>query len=83
MRQWSFIADMNHDGLVTISDIWLWIKWLFFYPGDVLLQGLLSNGMAPFFEITPESFGGWGSGVLSVFAWFYLYVLLCDTIHAR
>jgi len=31
-RQWSFTADMNLDGVVTISDSWLWFKWIFFYP---------------------------------------------------
>ncbi len=36
-RQWSFIADMNASGSVTISDTWLWVKWLFYYSGDFSL----------------------------------------------
>src|SRR6266850_116656 len=67
MRQWSFFADMNHDGVVTISDVWHWFKWLYFYPGDLALQGMLSYlpGFSTFFEVTGESFGGWGSGIFS------------------
>ena len=78
MRQWSFFADMNHDGVVTISDVWLWFKWLYFYPGDLALQGMLSYlpGFATFFEGTGESFGGWGSGIFSFFVWFALLAVL-------
>src|SRR5258708_9115131 len=71
MRQWSFFADMNHDGVVTISDVWLWFKWLYFYPGDLALQGMLSYlpGFSTFFEVTRESFSVWGSGIFSFFVW--------------
>jgi hypothetical protein len=35
-RIWQFAADMNGDGVVTISDVWLWFKWLYFYPAPNL-----------------------------------------------
>jgi hypothetical protein len=71
MRTWVFIADMNYDGGVTISDLWLWFKWLYFYPGDALL--LLTMEILPsvsaFFEISQADFGGVFSGVISFFVW--------------
>ena len=29
-----FTADMNLDGTVTFSDFLLWIKWIYFLPGN-------------------------------------------------
>ena len=48
MRQWDFNADMNSDGAVTISDLWLWGKWLYFYPGDLLFAQLIGHSVSPF-----------------------------------
>lgn len=70
-RQWAFIADMNHSGSITISDTWLWFKWIFFYPGDVFVYILINNTpkIGNFFEITYSSYGGVFSGTVSYFAW--------------
>jgi hypothetical protein len=75
--RWSFAADMNGDGLVTISDAWLWLKWIFFAPGDLLLLLLMSHGtsVALFFEINPASLYGALSGMFSVFIWLWVIVL--------
>jgi hypothetical protein len=71
LRLWSFFADMNGDGAVTISDVWLWFKWLYFYPGDGLLYAVMSGApkIAYFFELSSVSYGGGFSGVVSFFAW--------------
>jgi len=52
-RQWSFTFDMNLDGVVTISDAWLWFKWAFFYPGDAAIWGLInySASLTTFFHL--------------------------------
>jgi len=50
-RQWAFILDMNRDGAVTISDVGLWMKWLFFYPGDFIHSALIA--------LTPGSRASW------------------------
>lgn len=73
-RIWNFVADMNHSGSVTISDVWLWVGWLFFYPGDFAVSLLISElpRVALFFEITYESYGGFLSGAIS--AWFWLFI---------
>jgi hypothetical protein len=39
--RWKIAWDMNGDGMVTISDVWLWLKWIFFAPGDLLLLLLM------------------------------------------
>lgn len=70
-RQWSFLADMNQSGAITISDTWLWFKWIFFYPGDFLflLITFNSQGLAGFFEISTNSYGGFFSGLFSLACW--------------
>ena len=70
-RQWDFVADMNNSGSITISDIWLWFKWLYFYPGDGLVYFLVNKvpSIGHFFEVTYNSYGGLLSGVISFFVW--------------
>jgi hypothetical protein len=70
-RHWAFVADMNADYGVTISDVWLWIKWLYFYPGDMLMYVAMDSmpRLASFFEIGLDSYGGVASGLFSFFAW--------------
>lgn len=71
-RQWGFILDMNRDGSVTISDVLLWMKWLFYYPGDFLHSVLIAvaPGIARFLDLSPASYGGWGAGLVSAYVWF-------------
>ena len=76
-RQWEWRDDINGDGKVTISDVDGWIKWIFYYPGDWLIYSLLNDGKgktAEFFELTPSSYGGWGSLGVSLMLWFGLLV---------
>jgi hypothetical protein len=82
-RLWSFAADMSLDGQVTISDIWLWFSWAYFYPGDLVVAMMLSTapGFARFFEMTPAGYGASFSGVVSFFAW-VLVVLLVQYVAA-
>ena len=71
-RLWSFIADMNGSGAVTISDVWLWFKWLFFYPGDFVISLIIEHapGFARFFEMSyKSSYSGALSGMLSALFW--------------
>ncbi|MBW6393263.1 hypothetical protein [Billgrantia antri] len=71
VRQWVFVADMNYSDSVTISDVWLWVKWLYFYPGDAIIYYIVNffTGIANFFEISNGDYGGVLSGVISFFAW--------------
>lgn len=75
-RQWSFIADMNYSGSITISDLWLWFKWLYFFPGDGVFYFVIHKlpGMAAFFEITFDNYGGIFSGIISFVVWLLLII---------
>lgn len=70
-RQWSFVADMNYSGSVTISDIWLWFKWIYFYPGDGAVYFFVNKApdIGRFLEMTYSDYGGLFSGVISFFLW--------------
>lgn len=68
--RWFIASDMNCDASLTISDVKLWLGWLFFLPGDGLHYALLGwQGAAIFLELTPEIYGGWVSGILSAVLW--------------
>lgn len=73
MRQWKFVADMNRSGTVTVSDVWIWIEWLYFWPGDGLIYLVITKapGLAKFFELSAGKF----SGLLSLFLSFGLWIV--------
>ncbi len=70
-RQWSFVTDMNYSGSVTISDIWLWFKWIYFYPGDGVIYFLVNkaSSIGNFLEISYADYGGVLSGIISFIVW--------------
>jgi len=68
-RRWELVGDMNADGVVTISDMWLWVKWVMYLPGDGVIAVVGPTVIGRFLELTPESFGGVTSLVLSVILW--------------
>jgi hypothetical protein len=81
--RWMFAADMNRDGQITISDFWLWVKWIFFAPGDGILFGIMFHlpSFAKFFEIsTSMLYGGW-SFALSLWVWYFVIVGSISSIH--
>ena len=68
IRQWIFGVGMNLDGIMHMSQWWLWAKWLFYYPGDSLLQAMMryTPHLAGLLEISRNSFGGSASGLISL-----------------
>ena len=77
-RQWGFVADMNYTGSITISDVSLWFKWLYFYPGDGLVYFSINRvpKFGQFFEISYNSYGGNVSGIVSFFVWIIVLGIL-------
>jgi hypothetical protein len=75
-REWSFVKDMNYDYLITISDVWLWFKWLYFYPGDFLLSKIIYTKFGAFFELYKINYGGYFSGMCSTIFWLLTIVIL-------
>jgi hypothetical protein len=78
MREWKFISDMNGDSITTISDVWLWVKWLYCYPGDVVVFGILEGfpSVAGFFEMDQSSYGNWFSVITSIPLWGMIFFLI-------
>ena len=77
-RVWYFVGDMNHSGTITISDAWLWFKWLYFYPGDGLIY-ILADKLPPlahFLTVSYADYSGFLSGVISFVVWIHLLNLL-------
>ena len=74
-RQWLFVADMNYSGSVTISDIWMWCKWLYFYPGDMAIHFLVNTApvVGRFLEVSYTDYGGILSGVVSFILWIGIF----------
>ena len=64
-------ADVNADGELTISDVFLWFGDAFFLPGDWLIwtMATYASPIARFLELGPSAYGGILSGVVSALAW--------------
>lgn len=76
-RSWEFVADMNGDGAVTIRDVWPWLQWLYFLPGDAIIAWVGPTALGRFLELGPGALGGPVSAGLSFFVWYLgLWILL-------
>jgi len=76
-RLWLFKADMDGNGVVSISDTLLWVKWLFFYPGDLLILMIAqSTYLQTFFELSANTFGNWFSMIISFCFWFPIFLIV-------
>lgn len=75
--------DMNVDGEITLADVGLWLKHVFFLPGDFLLSTLLAflPGLGADFGLSEADLGGPVSAVLSCIAW--LFCLICVVLVVR
>jgi hypothetical protein len=88
--RWHFAADMNGDGIFTISDVWLMVKYVYFAPGDLVIFAHLSDRELPtLFELDASWLYGWTSGVISGLVWFIVLGIIgattaqCRRISAR
>ena len=69
---WHFITDINHDGYITITDVFGWLSWLFFLPGDSIIYFLIIKypNITRFFEIGFDNYRGFLSAILSIIFYF-------------
>ena len=72
--RFSFVMDMNADGVFTISDLWEWFKWLYFAPGDLAAIFLMNTSLGNFLEVNFNTLSGVSSGIFSFFAWLVLFL---------
>ena len=80
--RWRFTWDMN--GAMNGADTWLWLKWVFFAPGDLLLLLLMKQrtDAAVFLQINPSDLSGWIAGLLSAAIWLVLIAVATDRAYA-
>jgi hypothetical protein len=80
----NFDYDMNGDGVITISDIWSWIGWVYFAPGDLMLLGAMRDltNFARFFEMTPQMLSGVWSFFISTLFWLWILRIIKAFISA-
>ena len=81
-ERFRLLADMNRDGVFTISDIWAWFKFVYFAPGDVVIGVLYGTAIGRFLEINPGSISGVGSGVLSFFIWIFVWMIFASALES-
>jgi hypothetical protein len=82
-ERFRLVADMNRDGVFTISDIWAWFNFVFFAPGDLVIGVLYGTAVGRFLEISPGSISGVGSGVLSFFVWMFVWMVVASELESK
>ena len=66
--------DTNHDGAITISDLGVHSKEIFFRTGDLLTQEIAATGFGAFFEMNINEPAPALSFLISAILWFMLYL---------
>jgi hypothetical protein len=62
---------MNGDGIFTIDDVWLMVKYVYFAPGDLVIFAHMADPDLPtLVEVDASWLYGWTSGVISALVWF-------------
>lgn len=79
-RDWGLRWDMTGDGAFTISDVYLLLISLFFYPGDVVVYALLGSSVGNFFEMTAASYGGGFSFLVSILFWLVVFLIVSSSL---
>jgi hypothetical protein len=78
--------DIDLDGAVTISDIWLFAKGIFLLPGNIAIEVLTApdfKSFATFFHVTMEDRnGGWAIAISIVF-WVIALSIVANLIAER
>lgn len=81
-KKWSISGgDFNLDGKFSISDLWVGFIWIFFYLGDWIHFHILYTfpfGFSQFLELDNTFYGGWLSGITSLFIWLYAFAILIN-----
>lgn len=76
-----FVLDMNRDGNVTISDLWMLSRNIFLIPSKIIMEWVASSPkLATFFEIdcfTGEHAGG---AVVSLFVWLAVWTITAAAV---
>jgi hypothetical protein len=82
IKPWEFVADMNSDGVFTMSDIVEILMQLFFLPGDSLLFLILNYlpKAAELLELSYDNYHGMFGGIVSLIVWVFLLPIVVKVI---
>ncbi|MBC8433831.1 MAG: hypothetical protein H8D96_18120 [Desulfobacterales bacterium] len=82
IKPWEFVADMNADGVFTLSDIIEIFIQLFFLPGDSLLFLILNYlpKVTELFELSYDDYHGMFAGIVSFIVWVFLIPIIVNGI---
>ncbi len=82
IKPWEFAADMNFDGIFTISDIIEILIQLFFLPGDSLLFFILNYlpEVTRLLELSYDDYHGIFAGIVSFIVWVFLLPVIVKII---
>ncbi|HUF72086.1 MAG TPA: hypothetical protein VMR74_04205 [Gammaproteobacteria bacterium] len=77
-------ADINGDGRITIGDLGSWSLEILLLPGDAFLYLLINHapGVAEFFELGSEDYGGAVSIWASVLIWLAAIIVAGSLLNA-
>lgn len=71
-ERFTFFWDMNADGLVTISDVFQWLDFVFRLPAKIAMEFIDEMpSVATFLEVNSCTGEGWGGAVFSLIVWAY------------
>jgi len=73
--RWQLSWDLNNDGSVNLTDIWLFLRWVFFMPGDFALLMLMLHAttVALYLGIGVNLLSGAISGAISAVVWIIVF----------
>ena len=62
-------VDYNGDGILTIGDLWHWLQWIYFYPGDRSIDAFAKTRIGALIGIGPGQYRGVLSFLMAAFVW--------------
>ena len=81
--RWYFALDMNGDGIFTIDDVWLMVKYVYFAPGDLVIFAHMADPDLPtLVEVDGSWLYGWTSSVISGIVWFVVLGIIGAIVSA-
>ncbi|MFY3535558.1 hypothetical protein [Achromobacter denitrificans] len=73
-------GDANLDGAFTITDVFIWLKFVACWPGNFLVHLLAPTALGRFFEISPTGEYTWLAWLISIIAWLAVLVFIVSLI---
>ena len=82
-RLW-FAFDFNGDGVITITDVGEWSRYVLFTPAKIVMAFLDSfPALRSFFETDCNTGLSFGGVIFSGFVWLIVWVMIAGSISAK